>query len=136
MSSFMCCPVTISDLADYISETAIREDGNLLFALNGNADPMSVYDILSGMNKAAIYKRYDKDKAEEMMDLGSKYVNRDDRTKKTPPAILKELDCFLYQCCEGDIPRTLLYQELESVHDNLKSEIIRNIPEYQNQAWC
>ncbi len=49
---------------------------------------------------------------------------------------LKSLQCFTYQCCEGDIPETnKLYKLFEGLKKSYMCSIINNIEEYQEAAW-
>jgi hypothetical protein len=50
--------------------------------------------------------------------------------------ILKSMQCWLYQCNEGDVPETALYMLFDNdVQLYLMTEIIDALPEYQNAYW-
>jgi hypothetical protein len=50
--------------------------------------------------------------------------------------VLKSLQCWLYQCNEGAVPETALYQLFDNdVQLYLMNEIIDTLPEYQNAVW-
>jgi hypothetical protein len=50
--------------------------------------------------------------------------------------VLKSLQCWLYQCNEGDVPHTALYGLFDNeVQLYLMTEIIDALPEYQNAFW-
>jgi hypothetical protein len=50
--------------------------------------------------------------------------------------VLKSLQCWLYQCNEGDIPTTALYTLFDNdVQLYLMTEIIDALPEYQHAFW-
>ena len=50
--------------------------------------------------------------------------------------VLKSLQCWLYQCNEGDVPTTALYGLFDNdVQLYLMTEIIDTLPEYQNAYW-
>jgi hypothetical protein len=50
--------------------------------------------------------------------------------------VLKSLQCWLYQCNEGDVPQTALYGLFDNeVQLYLMTEIIDALPEYQNAHW-
>jgi hypothetical protein len=50
--------------------------------------------------------------------------------------VLKSLQCWLYQCNEGDVPETALYGLFDNeVQLYLMSKIIDRLPEYQNAHW-
>lgn len=51
---------------------------------------------------------------------------------------LVALNCLIYQCCEGDIDQTSLYQQLVKTKIALCSQIISELPAYQaatNEFW-
>lgn len=54
-----------------------------------------------------------------------------------PPLIqaIKSLDCFLYQCSEGDFPETPLYKALDSVRLKMYSHFVQYCPEYNACDW-
>jgi hypothetical protein len=47
----------------------------------------------------------------------------------------KTLQCFLYQCAEGDVDEKPLYKTLEAVKDLLAPFIQQESPEYEAAAW-
>ena len=49
--------------------------------------------------------------------------------------ILKSLDCFLYQCLEGDIPKDNLYKTLKNISKILTNHIINNLEDYKKAKW-
>jgi hypothetical protein len=50
--------------------------------------------------------------------------------------VLKSLQCWLYQCNEGDVPQTALYGLFDNdVQLYLMTEIIDTLPEYQHAHW-
>jgi hypothetical protein len=50
--------------------------------------------------------------------------------------VLKSLQCWLYQCCEGNVPETKLYGLFdEDVRVYLMSKIIHSLPEYEEAEW-
>ena len=52
------------------------------------------------------------------------------------PVALKALQCLIYQCSEGDIPKTSgLYQQMRDAELRLACEIVQAMPEYENAAW-
>jgi len=68
------------------------------------------------------------------------FRNMDYHYHRTPPVplvqVLKSLQCWLYQCCEGEVPETALYKLFDhDVRVYLMSKIIATLPEYQNAEW-
>lgn len=49
--------------------------------------------------------------------------------------LLKSLQCFTYQCCEGDVPESDLYKGIEKLADCVGYYIISKMPEYQAAEW-
>ena len=49
--------------------------------------------------------------------------------------VLKDLQCFIYQCSEGRAEKTRLYQALEKTETLLMSVMLRATKEYQNTKW-
>jgi hypothetical protein len=54
-----------------------------------------------------------------------------------PPLIqqLKSLSCLIYQCSEGNVPQTALYQSLVRRKIDLTREIVCNSEEYDRADW-
>ena len=49
--------------------------------------------------------------------------------------ILKSLQCFLYQCSEGDIPKDNLYITLNNIEKILINYIISHLEDYKRAEW-
>jgi hypothetical protein len=50
--------------------------------------------------------------------------------------VLKSLQCWLYQCNEGDVPETELYELFDTdVQVYLMDKIISTLPEYEQADW-
>lgn len=49
----------------------------------------------------------------------------------------KSLRCWLYQCCEGDVPKSSLYQVFDGyVEKYLLKRVVYNLPEYHRAEWA
>ena len=48
---------------------------------------------------------------------------------------LKSLQCWHYQCAEGDIPDRPLFKAFEEVERQLAASIVSRLPEYEKAAW-
>jgi hypothetical protein len=48
---------------------------------------------------------------------------------------LKSLQCWLYQCSEGEIPTTKLYQFFREVENLIALKIVFSLPEYDKATW-
>ena len=49
--------------------------------------------------------------------------------------VFKSLQCWMYQCNEGDVPQTKLYQFFEEVERYLAVKIVMDLPEYDKAKW-
>ena len=50
--------------------------------------------------------------------------------------LFKLLDCYLYQCSEGDVPETWpLFAEVEKARAKLAQHICRSLPQYDAAPW-
>ena len=47
----------------------------------------------------------------------------------------KALRCLLYQCSEGDVPKTPLFKELQAAAAEVAHEIVSSLPQYEEAAW-
>ena len=52
-----------------------------------------------------------------------------------PAAVVKMLNCYLYQCTEGDVPDRPLYKAVENFRDSLCKDIVSRLPDYEDAAW-
>lgn len=48
---------------------------------------------------------------------------------------LKSLQCWLYQCSEGNVPERPLYQAFELASGRLALDIVGRLKEYETAAW-
>jgi len=48
---------------------------------------------------------------------------------------LKSLSCWLYQCSEGDIPKSKLYKVFKRVQSVIAYHIATSTPEYEQAGW-
>ena len=48
---------------------------------------------------------------------------------------IKSFGCFLYQCCEGDIPEKPFYKALRWAESLLTQTFIMSLPEYNLADW-
>tara|TARA_R100000458_G_C8221269_1_gene205555 strand:- start:500 stop:1003 length:504 start_codon:yes stop_codon:yes gene_type:complete len=54
---------------------------------------------------------------------------------ETLPQKLKHVQCFLYQCNEGDVPNMPLFKAVERLADEMKNVIINELASYQEATW-
>ncbi len=121
MSAFMCSPRTISIVADVMTKRAWK----------GISVQENFSDFV-GMNIDALVARY----KEVDVDMNAyKFISVDYSLLEA----IKCMDCYLYQCSEGDIPKRYIYTEAVKVRNMLildyMHEKIMNSPEYEALPW-
>jgi len=81
------------------------------------------------LNRKGVNARYN----ENELEMQVRYIDA------MPPSLMqayKSLGCFLYQCCEGDIPETNdLYKMFEEIKNQMAHAIIRTFKEYDEAKW-
>jgi hypothetical protein len=135
MSVFMCSPAHIGLLAD---QATTRQPAALCVLLADRLpspytpdDQRAVFArAFHDMNETSLVARYGRDHG-----MGYEY--------ETPPrfgavsavVLAKQLACYLYQCCEGDVDTTDLYLAVSAWHDSVARHAIGVLPEYDRAPW-
>ena len=84
------------------------------------------------LNIAGVNDRYKDRGAKSFRPLDYRYTP----VHGSPVQVLKSLQCWLYQCMEGDVVKQPLYQFFhDTVERHLMSSIISDLPEYQAAEW-
>jgi len=85
------------------------------------------------LNIKAVDARYGEGEAAKFRTLNYRL----EHTEAVPlEQVLKSLHCWLYQCCEGDVPETELYKFFDTdVRLYLMTKIITHLPEYEEAYW-
>ena len=88
--------------------------------------------ILFDMNIESINQRYGEGEAETFRPLDYQY-----HVEPPPLAVhlYKALQCFTYQCYEGDVPETTIYKTLEEFIRDLAQHIVYQLPDYNKAPW-
>ena len=92
------------------------------------------------LNIAGVNDRYGDGEAGKFRRLNYHYVPLHPTTlfseRSQKIQVLKSLQCWLYQCMEGDVVKQPLYQFFrDTVEPHLMSSIITDLPEYQEATW-
>ena len=158
MSSFIMQPESIRDLACFINSVNVGgfnahgfEPPQLLrqeFPTSKMSSVKDTYEKLYDMNAQAVHFRYPKDKKDKVippMPDGDFYVRpeigaslRGGIFRKPTDRhyqILKRLNCFLYQCDEGEVTETDAYKALRGLERQLMMMIVTSTEAYQNAEW-
>ena len=53
----------------------------------------------------------------------------------TPVEQFKAIHCLLYQCSEGNVPNSPLYDELNRAASELAQRIVQDLPDYDKASW-
>jgi hypothetical protein len=142
MSAFLIANKTINSIINWLDSALEEAYGTITIrqklleqgfdaSMAGWAERLG-YAMLQ-LNVIAVDARYESGEAKKFRPLDYQY-------KVTKPApmvqVLKSLQCWLYQCDEGDVPETALYGLFDNdVQLYLMTEIIEALPEYQNAHW-
>jgi hypothetical protein len=144
MSSFIVGSGTINQVLVYLQSNARDPMSNHVskaleqFGFNYNLERSeslkALGEAMMELNLKGVEACYNK-RAEEMFE-GIAYDF--DLGYHLPDKIqsLKSLRCFLYQCTEGDIPKTSkLFQALQEVSNRLAHDIVQDLPQWEDARW-
>jgi hypothetical protein len=88
--------------------------------------------VMFQLNIAGVNDRYGDGEAGKFRKLNYRYAP----AHGSEMQVLKSLQCWLYQCTEGDVVSEPLYKFFQNVVEpHLMSSIITNLPEYQAATW-
>ena len=100
---------------------------------------------LHQLNMEAVHQRYPDDAPEEMpgprpmpdpaATIYSPKMASSDSTRTNQCRAVKAWQCWHYQCAEGDVPETALYQWADRLISEMLSDIVDSLPEYTEAAW-
>jgi hypothetical protein len=83
------------------------------------------------LNCDGVNARYGAGEAEKFRPLHFTYKSE----YASAVQVLKSLHCWHYQCSEGDVPHTKLYQFFEEVEKHLAVQIVTALPAYDKAVW-
>jgi hypothetical protein len=135
MSCFILEERRIAGLA---AELVKLHTGKLPMREGGEPHDMdSLADAMLAMNLDAFRQRYGIH-ALLTEDLNSVDLDRKNRLPLdafSPMQLFKSLQCFLYQCSEGNVPEKSLFKALEALSNLLAPAINQESPEYDAAIW-
>jgi hypothetical protein len=82
------------------------------------------------MNRRALCVRYGRGEHLRLPDFVFKKW-----ADATPVEQFAAMRCLLYQCCEGKIPGSRLYDQLNRVAAELARRIVQDLPHYEKAPW-
>src|SRR3954468_10925024 len=93
--------------------------------------PVDVHQLAQAMkdlNYDGVNQRYDESNKPERITYHP--------VLSTLPAVYKALQCWLYQCTEGDVPERAFYKFFDQTAKlYLADQIISLVPEYKDADW-
>ena len=85
---------------------------------------------LMRMNCEAVSQRYNEDPNQTVID-GYKFKSEG----CTAVQAAKSLSCFMYQCCEGNVPESKLYKKMKELQGVLAQFALNECAEYDQAEW-
>lgn len=108
----------------------LKENGFDLDHLGGDE---KLGQAMFKLNVQAITERYGEGEAEKFRKLDYKYSLQ---PHYTVISAYKNLRCWLYQCTEGDVPKTPLFKLMHGIADSIADHIVSRLPAYEKAPWC
>lgn len=99
-----------------------------------------IFNLLSSTNIDALVARYDEDTAKDMIDGKGYEVGHDiwqyrNGIQPWHYQLLKSLNCYVYQCSEGNVPDTPIYKAMDKLSIRLAQFIACHQQEYIDSEW-
>jgi hypothetical protein len=141
MSAFIVEDKTINTVVTWLALEIGLSDGYVLRKkvkrLGYNYHTYSWLQTLANdmfqLNVDGVNARYGNGEAEKFRPLNFKYQSH---YVLTTTQVLKSLQCWLYQCAEGEVPKTKLYKFFDTfVVMHLLKKIVYSLPEYDKANW-
>lgn len=100
------------------------------YDLETRADRQRLIQDMAELNRQSVNIRYGEHEIADNICYEEKLY------RATLIQVYKSLQCYLYQCCEGEIPETSnLYKALQRACGNMAHCIVSRLPEYEQAAW-
>lgn len=91
---------------------------------------------LRSMNESAVMHRYrEKDRTNLPGPCPYQPYKHAAFGRPDPVLLVKALQCYLYQCAEGDVPEKLLYKLLREWEGSICRFIVHQLPAYDALPW-
>ncbi len=136
MSAYIVQDETINRIVSFLHDLEFQNESPLMYLRPywprmSDEQCVELATKLYNLNASAVGQRYPNSVAEPVEAFPFRYT-----LKTTDIQMLKHLDCFLYQCSEGDVPEQDLFQKLDDVRTALARILITSTPEYNAAAWA
>lgn len=142
MSAFIVDDKTINRVVTWLRNEACKPEGYTLKEelerLSYNPASYDWESKLAGamfqLNVEGVNSRYGTGEAEKFRPLNFKYRIE---YAFTVVQILKSLQCWLYQCSEGEVPEKELYKFFDEIVEvYLLKKIVYALPQYDQAEWA
>lgn len=157
MSSFVVSKETLELLSSFLYQSAVSSNSLYMDSEIKNAFEIEcekswvliyekdIYKHLNKMNIDAYCQRYKDEKPEYIIPENLEFpmipfprYNAEYHIEEYPLIywqILKSLQCYIYQCEEGNISEKELFKMLKNLCNRLKDYMISNTVEYSTSKW-
>lgn len=138
MSAYITDDETINTVLAFIAsdsdanEHIYRSLENMNLVWTGMDARWALGSMMRDLNVLAVTVRYGKD--HEILEGLVDYVFAD-VTNISRIQAYKSLQCWLYQCTEGDVTETDLFKAFARVKDKMAHKIVGDLPEYKKALW-
>jgi hypothetical protein len=141
MSAYIVRDQTINKVVTWLRREVYRRVDNILdqsaekyqIDLSGDMWDEKLAQAMFTLNCAGVDARYGEGTAKQDVTIPFTYKPE---YCLTLVEVFKALQCWLYQCSEGDIPETSkLYQFFSDVENYLARKIVMDLPAYQKELW-
>lgn len=138
MSAYIVDDETINKIVSYLYAKANGPDSTAYpgldkmgYNLLNPVDLERLAHLMFSLNVDAIQARYGEAEGEGFPLPDFKYVF----TPATQIEVIKALECWKYQCTEGNIPKSELYKAMVQTHYLLCADYIHRLGEYEDAPW-
>ena len=140
MSAFIVEEKTLNTIVNHIDYDTRFSNTSICYGTLGRIAQKYGYNLnitehkerlikeMAWLNRAAVNDRYDEKSVED-------YITYHEGFPPTDIQAYKSLGCFLYQCCEGDIPEKPLFKMLEDIKHALAEGLVSRMKEYDLAVW-
>ena len=101
-----------------------------------NKNAGKVFDQLLSLNRFSLAERYPEDNKELHFEVDrSKAVWLSRQLGHNDYQLLKSLNCYLYQSCEGDASKSNLFKTIVEIGNNFAHNLSSNHRSYDEAEW-
>jgi hypothetical protein len=138
MSAFMVADTTINRIVSFL-ELKLLHDWPFLaekfrragFEVHSEKFCSELGRAMFQLNVRGVNARYGEGEAQEFRNLDYRYKPEFVDVMQ----VYKSLNCWLYQCMEGDVPKDPFYKLMREVEATVAEFIVSRLPEYDCAEW-